>query len=116
MAGMDNTVELQALRQSVSQLSGDVANLVFQRNVAQLEAAKAQQQLAELTAERDKLKAQVDQLQDDLAFEKGELDDLGRALDKSEYDVDRATRYMTAENALAFTTGGDPVPADSSGR
>lgn len=124
IAGMDNTaIELAALRASVNQLGQDIANLVVQRNVATGHAQDLAGKLAEETKRREAADTKVAELTADLKETNTQNRELGEDLDfyRSEIDnlkaqLDGCTRYMTAENALAFTTGGDPVPESQSER
>ncbi len=98
----NNTVELTALKAAVSQLSQDLANLIYQRNVNAELARQAQAGLAEANTRIDSLLSEVSTLRDD-------LHDTTDELVKAQQQVEHATRFMSAENALAFVSGGEPV-------
>lgn len=116
-------IELQAYRASVQQLSQDFGNLVLHRNILQVQLQTAQSELdesrktvearditiANLKADIDELHSQIDELRED-------RDSLAADLDASDKKADSAVRYMDAENALAYSVGADPVPANHSDR
>jgi predicted nuclease with TOPRIM domain len=109
-------METQALRAAVNQLSQDLGNLLTQRNLTALQLQAAQTELAELkhtlegaNAAKADLEEQVDHLKDCWNTTANRADELDAKLD-------RAVAFMSAENALAFTTGGEPFPDEPSGR